>query len=248
MYLDSGGVKLGAGHESAGVTSPATTWFLAEGATGPYFDLYVLVANPTDTAAAITASYLLPDGTVITRNDTVAALSRKTIYVDAEDSRLADTPVSTTITSTNGVPIIVERAMWWPGPPTTWHEAHNSPGATQTGTKWVLAEGEVSGAPTSTETYILVANTSTTSATVRVTLLFEDGTAPAERTFSVLPRSRFNVNVAAEFAQSIGRTFGAVVESLGAAPAQIVVERAMYSNAAGVFWAAGGNALATRIP
>ena len=34
----------------------------------------------------------------------------------------------------NGVPIIVERAMWWPGPTAaTWSEAHNSAGTTRTG-------------------------------------------------------------------------------------------------------------------
>ena len=38
-----------------------------------------------------------------------------------------------------------------------------------------------------------------------------------------------------------------IVESIGGAPAQIVVERAMYSNANGVHWAAGTNALATRL-
>ena len=36
------GRPFGAGHESAGVTAPATTWFLAEGATGPFFDLFIL--------------------------------------------------------------------------------------------------------------------------------------------------------------------------------------------------------------
>ena len=45
------GRLFGAGHESAGVTAPATQWFLAEGATGPFFDLFVLVANPGDTDA-----------------------------------------------------------------------------------------------------------------------------------------------------------------------------------------------------
>jgi hypothetical protein len=39
-----------------------------------------------------------------------------------------------------------------------------------------------------------------------------------------------------------------IVESLGASPIEIVVERAMYSNADGVVWAAGTNALATRLP
>ena len=46
MYLNQPGQPFAAGHESAGVTAPATSWFLAEGATGPFFDLFVLIANP----------------------------------------------------------------------------------------------------------------------------------------------------------------------------------------------------------
>jgi hypothetical protein len=38
-----------------------------------------------------------------------------------------------------------------------------------------------------------------------------------------------------------------MVESVGPTPAQIVVERAIYENAGGVRWAAGSNALATRL-
>jgi hypothetical protein len=37
------------------------------------------------------------------------------------------------------------------------------------------------------------------------------------------------------------------VESVGEAPAQIVVERAMYNDEGGVPWGAGSNALATRL-
>jgi hypothetical protein len=47
---------------------------------------------------------------------------------------------------------------------------------------------------------------------------------------------------------SAGRRFGAVVESLGANPAALVVEQSLYSNAGSTFWAAGANALATRLP
>ena len=39
-----------AGHGGAGVTAPALRWFLAEGATGNFFDLYVLIGNPNTTA------------------------------------------------------------------------------------------------------------------------------------------------------------------------------------------------------
>ncbi len=246
MYLDRQGLLFGAGHEGAGITAPATRWFLAEGATGAYFDLFVLVANPAAVDAPITATFLLPDGTTIARQHVVAANTRFNIWVDLEDSRLADTAVSTIIESTSGVPIIVERAMWWPGPTSaTWAEAHDSAGSTATGELWALAEGE-QGGPRAVETYILVANTSATDGRARVTLVFEDDTT-AQQEFTLPANSRVNVNVGADFPQAMGRRFGAIVESLGATPARIVVERAMYSDAAGVHWAAGTNAVATRL-
>jgi hypothetical protein len=253
MYLNSGGQVFGAGHESAGITAPATSWFLAEGATGAYFDLFVLIANPNGVPAEINATYLLPSGRTLTKAYTIPPNSRFNIWVDEEqfpdgsgERLLADTAISTTIASTNGVPIIVERTMWWPGTAATWQEAHNSPGATTTGTKWALAEGEVGGAVQS-ETYILIANTSATAGAAKVTLLFEDGTAPAERVVPLAANSRTNVAVAADFPEAAGKRFGAIVESVGDTPAQVVVERAMYSNAAGVVWAAGTNALATAL-
>jgi hypothetical protein len=246
MYQDVAGQVFGAGHASAGVTAPAEEWFMAEGATGRYFDLYVLIANPGDTVAEVDATFLLPDGSTIPQRHQVAARSRYTMYVDGLDPRLADTAVSTTIRSANGVPVIAERAMWWPG--SAWYEAHNSPGATQTGTLWGVAAGEVDAAR-DLDTYVLVANTSAFAATVRVTLMFEDGTT-ATRLFDgtqIPARSRFNVPVGTMFTEAGGRRFGALVESLGDEPAQIVVEGAMYWDAAGQQWAAGTNALATRL-
>ena len=85
LYLDLPGQMFGAGHESAGVTAPAMQWFLAEGNTGPYFDLFVLIANPGNADAQVEATYLLPDGTVIVKPQTVAANSRFNIWVDGED-------------------------------------------------------------------------------------------------------------------------------------------------------------------
>ena len=114
MYTHAGGQSFGAGHESAAAHELATSWFLAEGATGPFFHLFVLVVNPSPADALLQARYLLPTGTVVTKNYTARANSRLTISVHAEGPQLAATPVSTTITSTNGVPVLVERAMWWP--------------------------------------------------------------------------------------------------------------------------------------
>jgi alpha-tubulin suppressor-like RCC1 family protein len=259
MYLTDGwGHQFGAGHESAGVTTPSTHWFLAEGATvsafgstGSFFDMYILIANPNAGAATVTMTYLLPDGTTVTKTLGVAGNSRQTVYVNGADARLADTPVSTVVAATQ--PVIVERAMWWPGPTwATWYEAHNSPGTTETGTLWALAEGE-SGGDRGVETYILMANTSAYAGQVKVTLLFEDGTpATSEATFTLLANSRRTIYPPLDFAAAVpagaDRRYGVLVESVGTTPAQIVVERAMYANDdAGVVWAAGTNAVATRL-
>ena len=236
------GQGFGAGHEGAGLPAPATEWFLAEGATGPFFDLFLLIANPGDTDAQIEAKYLLPGGTTVVKPYTVGAKNRFTIWVDHEDARLADTAVSTTIRSTNDVPVVAERAMWWPDG--GWYEAHSSPGSPVTDTKWVLADGEVDAAR-GMETYILIANTSAAPADVKVTLLFEDG-PNAEQTYTgIRGESRFNVPVGWVFPQAAGKRFGVVVESLGTTPAQIVVEWSTYWDAGGQAWAAGTNALAT---
>lgn len=246
MYASIGERLFNAGHEGSGVTAPATEWILAEGATGGYFDLFILLANPTDSEAAVTATYLLPSGATVSKAYRIAPQSRLTIWADQEDAQLADTPVSTVVTSTNGVPIVAERAMWWPGNSTDWQEAHNSAGATGPGRVWAVAEGEVGGAA-GHETYLLVANTSPDAGFAAVTLLFEDGTFQ-EKLYTLPPSSRTNVAVLADFGAGVlGKRFGAIIESTGLAPVPIVVERAMYSNAGGITWAAGTNALATRL-
>ena len=246
MYLSNQGRPFNAGHESAGVTAPATEWYLAEGATGAYFDEFILIANPGGTPAEVTAEYLLENGSTIVRTYTIAAASRFNIWVDYEAPWLADAAVSVRLTSTNGIPVIVERAMWWPGDGAEWHEAHNSPGATQTGTRWALAAGEQGGAAAH-ETYVLIANTSAFEGEVQVTVMME-GDASVLRTVMLPPTSRTNVPIGLTFPEAVGRKFGVLVESLGDAPAQLVVEGAIYSNSDGVAWAAGANLLATRLP
>jgi len=256
MYLDRPGQRFAAGHESAGVVAPATQWFLAEGNTGPFFDLFILLANPNPNEAAIRLDYMQPDGLTLSKVYSVPPDGRATIWVDDEEfpagsgnKALANAAVSTTVTATNGVPIIVERTMWWPQP--VWQEAHNSPATTVTGTLWALAEGEVGGLRAS-ETYILIANTSATPGEAVVTLCFEDGTN-VSRSYALAPHSRTSVPVSfpvtgGGFGSPVeNRRFGALIKSRGPAPAQIVVERAMYTSPGGAVWAAGTNAVATRL-
>ncbi len=101
--------------------------------------------------------------------------------------------------------------------------------------------------PVNTQTYFLIANDTPDAATVAVMLLFDSG-PPAMRHYTVPGNSRFNVPVAQEFPEAAGRGFGAYIVSMGTPGVPIVVERAMYSDANGIVWAAGTNVLGTPMP
>lgn len=198
----------------------------------------------------MTIDYLLPDGTTVAKAYTVGPNSRFTIWVDEEqfpagsgNRRLANTAVAMRARSTNGVPVIVERAMWWPQP--AWYEAHHAPGTTASGTRWALAAGEVGAG--GIDTYVLIANVSPFAGQAMVTLYFEDGTS-AQQSFLLPANSRTNVPVRSAFPAAVNRRFGTIVQSVGTTPAQIVIERAMYASPAGVTWAAGTAAVGTRLP
>lgn len=167
VYRDT---QLSGGHDSVGLTTPRTTWFLAEGATGDFFDLFVLLANPNDLAAHVDVRYLTPSGVTYTQSYVVAANSRTTIWVDAEAVNdgatgqpagypfLVTTSLSTAITSVAYVggggasvaaqPIVVERALWWRNGAGGaldgggWYESHNSPATDRAGTVWATADGQ----------------------------------------------------------------------------------------------------------
>jgi hypothetical protein len=240
MYFGASPIFSG-GHESAGATAAATSWFLAEGATGSFFTTFVLIANPGTEAANITLTYLPATGEPIVRTRRVEAGQRATINIADEDAALASAAVATRVDSDR--PIIAERAQYWPNP--AWHEAHNSFGVTEAATRWGLAEGRVGG-PSGDQTYILLANPGATTASVTLTFLRTDGST-ITKPFTVSGTSRFNVAIAgpsSDVPELANEAFGAVIESTQ----PIVVERSLYSNVGDIIWAAGSNATATRLP
>ena len=117
--------------------------------------------------------YLPDTGAPIDKTYSVPAGQRLTVNIEGEDAALANAAVATQVTST--VPIIVERAQYWPDPAPNWYEAHNSFGVTSTATRWGLAEGRV-GLDPAYQTYILLANPNTNAVDVTITFLREDGT------------------------------------------------------------------------
>jgi hypothetical protein len=240
MYLP-GPHLLEGGHESAGVNAPSTKWFLAEGATGSFFNCFVLLSNPNGSAANVTLTYLLPGGSTVQQPLVMPPNSRSTINVATVDPQLADTAVSTTITSDIG--IVAERAMYWPDISQGWIEAHNSFGVTETALRWGIADGRIGG-PRGHQTYILLSNPNPVPAEVEVT--FVKSAAVVTRTYTLSPTSRVNIWANGDVPELGEGTFGADIRVVNYQP--IAVEKALYWDAEGVTWAAGTNVIATRLP
>jgi subtilisin-like proprotein convertase family protein len=241
MYLPGARLFEG-GHESAGVNSPSRSWFLAEGATGSFFDCFVLMSNPNNAAANVSLLYLLEDGTTIPQQVVVPPNGRTTINVETVAPQLLNAAVSTTITS--DVEIVAERAMYWPDISFGWQEAHNSFGVTDPGLRWGVADGRIGGAR-AYQTYVLLANPNPTPAEVVVRFL-KNGVGTV-RNYTLNPTSRLNIWVNTDVPELGDGIFSADVQVLNYQP--IAVEKALYWNAAdGGIWAGGTNVTATRLP
>jgi hypothetical protein len=221
MYF--GAPLFSAGHESAGVNAPSTSWFLAEGATGSFFTTFVLLANPGTADATAIVTFLPDSGQAVSKTRIVPAGQRVTLNIAAEDASLASSAVATEVQSTQ--PILVERAQYWPFSADRWFEAHNAFGSTAVGTKWGLAEGRVGG-PEHYQTFILLANAhASDAAQVRITFLRVDGTTVA-KSFTVNPTSRLNVQV--NSVPELGdESFGALIE-VTSGPGIFVERRALF--------------------
>jgi hypothetical protein len=240
-----------AGHDAAGVNAPSTRWILAEGATGPFFETFILLANPNPAPATATLRFLTQDGVEVVRTVTIPANARRTVDIEALDPiapELANAAVATDVTAT--LPIVAERAQYWPGPPSSWNETHDSFGVTAPRLRWGLAEGRVGNPPglpaANYQTYILLANPGTVDATVTLTFLRESG-APLVRTFAVRGGRRLNVAVGgpgSTVPELSNEMFGTAIASTQ----PIVVERSLYGDAGSQIFGIGTNATGTPLP
>jgi hypothetical protein len=174
MYRNVGGQVFGVGHAAAGVPSPATTWYFAEGSAGSFFDTYLLFANPSAQLATVQVEYLRDLGGAVTQTYTVPANSRLSVYVD-DVPGIGGASFGARVTS--DVAVVAERAMYWPGGFFDYYEGHVSAGATAPSSVWYLAEGETGG-PFDAETYVLISNVTASPVQVRVRLFPRSETRP----------------------------------------------------------------------
>jgi uncharacterized repeat protein (TIGR01451 family) len=246
MYFGSTATRLWTGGSAAtGVTAPSSTWFFAEGATGPLFDTFLLLMNPEAVDAQVTLRYLLDTGETVEVAKVIPARGRLTVNIETEgDARLHAASMATVVTSDR--PIVAERSVYWPTAEGAqpWGESHTSQGAPAAAPRWALAEGRTGGA-LNFHTYVLIANPGSQAAEANVQFL-ADGGAPVMRTYVVPAMSRLTVDVTAEASELQDRSFITLIATTGDVP--IVVERSMYWHGAGLTWSGGSNAGATRLP
>ena len=178
-FMTWGTSGIGASLDS-GASAPATTWYFAEGATGPFF-LYYLLQNPATTPATVTVRYLVEAGSPVSRTLTLPPQSRTTIFVNEHDPALARASLGSIVTS--DVPIFAERAMYLDGGGTLGGGAASA-GSAQLSTQWYFGEGATGPF---FQAFLAMLNPGTTAATATVTYHLADGstvskpyTVPAE--------------------------------------------------------------------
>jgi uncharacterized repeat protein (TIGR01451 family) len=244
MYVDSAAQLFEGGIAGEAAAARALRWDFAEATSGPFFDLYLLLANPTATAAEITVRYVSAAGEALEVPYVVEPRSRRTIRVNQEDERVASESLAVQVRSDNGVPIVAERTMWWPVG--QWYEGHSSLGSSGSNRTWAVAGAEIDSL-TGAGTHLLIHSTTGVAGQVRITVMPEDGT-PARSVEVPIGAGRVTLRLGDVFAGLVpDGPVGVIVESLGSTPVPIVVEASTYRNTGG-FWGAGASTLATPIP
>jgi len=218
MYFNYAGKR--GGSDSIGTPNPSNNWFFAEGYTGGTFDTWILLQNPNESGAAVTLSFMRPDGRVVTHQVTVPARRRYTVHVD-EIPGLESTDVSTQVTS--DLPIVAERAMYFNFGGRS--GGHNTIGALSPRGEWYLAEGYTGGA---FDLYVLLVNPHAQESTVSLQFMRPDGNR-VERSVRLAARSRYTVHV-----DEIPGLESTDVSTQVTASLPVVAELAEYFNFAGV--------------
>jgi hypothetical protein len=179
----------------AGIPAAATEWDLAEGSTLAGIQEYITIQNPNDQTADISVTYGLEGQAGTTSFLSVPRHSRATVDVSSPgQAGPRQTGVSARVVSTNGVPVVVERPMYFrrdfPGIAATVDGAHDAAGATPR-QDWFFAEGNVLGG---WDEFLSLFNPSAAAAMVTVEYLLE-GAQPRTKTYTVAAGTRRTIQV-----------------------------------------------------
>jgi hypothetical protein len=216
MSWDSGGDMSDATTAKA-LVAPSTTWYLAEGNAG-FFDTFILLVNPSTTAAAnASIDFLTQDGHVEHIDRQLAPSQRVTVYVNNDVPALTMQSFGTTIHS--DTPILVERAMYFRNGEPMFVGGAASGAVPEGAPHWFLAEGQSGGF---FSTYVLVSNPNSTPVDLDVRFLTAAGVARQDHlTLAATSRLTLNLNDYPELANSD-------VSTDISASGPVIAERTMY--------------------
>ena len=216
MYFNYLG-KWSGGHDVVGAAAPGLQFLFAEGYTSASVEEWYTILNPDPTrAASVDVSLHDASGRVTTRTIPVAAGSRQTLFVNSVLP--PGTPNSAVVTSTNGVPIVVERPEYFSYGGGAWTGGHDAMGTAAAAPAWYFAEGFVS--PNFDEWYTIL-NPGPVATTVTLRFFSDHGLA-GQVDVPVAAGSRATVKVNDYLPP--GTSNSAIVT----APVPILVERPMY--------------------
>lgn len=157
----------------SGAPAPATTWYFAEGATGPFL-LYYLFENPGASPATVTVRYLREGGPPVSRTRTLAPHGRTTVFVNADDPGVANASLGAVVTA--DVPILAERSMYLQANG-TFAGGSASSGSPDLSTQWYFGEGATGPF---FHAFLSLLNPGLTPATATVTYHLSDGSTAAK--------------------------------------------------------------------
>ncbi len=205
------------GNATAAVPYPRQRWYLAEGFTGSDMQTVISILNPHSAKTKVNLIYSTVDGGKVRQIITIGPNSRATIDVEQVPGMGPDKAFSTTIIGSSS--IVVERAMYWPNGDGSM-AGHASSGVSKLSKVWNLADGSTSDG---FQTFILIQNPSSSTATVKVSYMLQDGTI-VNRTVKVPKKGRLTILTNDPSQVGPDMTFSTrLVSNL-----PVAVERAMY--------------------
>jgi hypothetical protein len=210
------------GHNERGIDAGARTWYFAEGDARGFWTFFA-VANPTDTPANVTVTYVDEAGQEVAEPRVIAPRGRATFFPSAllrAPGFAGRSSGFSTIVSAD-VDVIAERQMYWGGG-SGYDAGHAAMGIKTLSPTWLFAEGSQGGA-TGFDTWLLLLNPSAQAVNVQLDFFGSEGQLLAQTTRTVGARARAQVH-AAELAALNGQAFSVRVS----APVGIAAERAMY--------------------
>lgn len=223
MYFNYKGEWTG-GSVVMGTASPSAAVYFAEGSCRPGFDAYFTIQNPGATDSSVRITYMKGDSSIDVQELTVSKHSRETVVVK---DRLGegDDPAhdfSALVETTNNVPIVAERPMYFDY--NGWTGGHDVMGVPAPQRTFDFAEGTCRPG---FDAYISVLNPSGGEARVKVTYQLGDGSVKTqEMALPAHSRRTFHPRDVIGVGDDAAHDFSARVQCTNGLP--IVAERPMY--------------------